>query len=181
MANNVALARRNGQLAFLPKVSRREVQHMTARALSARKSAMKLREKSEEVVGEMVASLEVGLASFVTGLLNGRYKSEGGLTIANVPLGLAGTLVSHLSGFLLVGNEAAIHLHNLGDGFGGAYMTQQGVKQGLRLSGRMNGSTATSPPSSEGESVMDFLKGVMPSGVDDDDADIAGDDDNGHD
>lgn len=182
MSSNVALARRSGGLAFVPKVTRAEVQRLSARALSARKSAGKLKEKSEQVVGEMVATTEVGLSAFACALLNGRYKADGGLKIANVPVDMAGALGFHLAGFLFVGNDAAAHMHNFGDGCLAGYLTRQGVKQGLRLSGKLSsgssGSVAAIPPSSQGESVFSGVSGYPYA---DDDASVAGDDDTSHD
>lgn len=99
-----------------------------AQRAAARLSRM--REKSEEMLGQVLQTSEVVGTGFMFAFLRGRMgDAEGELNLAGVPVSLGAGIGFHLLGFTGVFGKYAEHAHNLGDGA----LTEYGVVQGMRL------------------------------------------------
>jgi len=86
-------------------------------------------EKSEETVGQVIRTMEVGGAAFTAGVLKGRY---GTVEVAGVPADLGAAAILHGVGFL-GGGKYKEHLHSLGDGVLASYLTTVGAGIGDRM------------------------------------------------
>ncbi len=91
--------------------------------------AKSITEKSEETVGQVIRTMEVGGAAFTAGVLKGRY---GTVEVAGVPADLGAAAVLHGVGFL-GGGRYKEHLHSFGDGVLASYLTTVGAGIGDRM------------------------------------------------
>lgn len=90
----------------------------------------KMREKSEEMLGQVLQTTEVVGTGFLFSYLRGRMgDAEGELDVAGVPVSLGSGLAFHVLGFTGVFGKYAEHAHNLGDGA----LVEYAVVQGMRL------------------------------------------------
>lgn len=129
-------------LAHRPHVTHGMLTEMKRRAESLVASARKVREKGESIVGQGIRSVEIGGSAFLFGYLQGRYGSEGGVTIAKVPIELATAIVGHGAGFLGIAGKHSYHLHNVADGALATYAATLGRgigKAAAKKSGGMSG------------------------------------------
>jgi len=72
---------------------------------------------------------EVALTSFAFGLIQGKYKKDGGLTLL-LPVDLLTGIVAH--GAALFTDQYASHLHAIGDGALASFFTTTGYRVGER-------------------------------------------------
>jgi len=91
----------------------------------------KARERTEEAVGTVVQTMEVGSTAFALGFVNGRY---GGIELMGVPLELVVAGGAHALGFL--GVPQAEDLHNMGDGALAAFAATLGAGIGTDVAAR---------------------------------------------
>jgi len=79
-----------------------------------------------------VRSSEVALSSFTFGLLQGRFKSQGGLTVFALPVDLLAGATFHVLGLLNFSRNYSHHLHAFGDGALASFFTTTGYRVGER-------------------------------------------------
>jgi hypothetical protein len=81
---------------------------------------------------KVVSSTEVWGSSFIFGLLQGRFKSQGGLTLFALPVDLLAGLTLHGLGVLPFARGYAHHLHAIADGALASFATTTGYRVGER-------------------------------------------------
>jgi hypothetical protein len=106
--------------------------------------AKSITEKSEETVGQVVRSVEINGAAFVSGMAKGRF---GNVEVMGVPvdLGIAG--VGHALGFL-GGGRYKEDVHNLSDGVLAGYSHTLGAGIGRRMATEMAARAIAGAPAS---------------------------------
>jgi hypothetical protein len=77
-----------------------------------------------------VRSSEIALSAFTFGVLQGKFKSKGGLTLLALPVDLLAGATFHI--FALFSREYARHLHAFGDGALASFFTTTGYRVGER-------------------------------------------------
>lgn len=92
-----------------------------------------LRERSQEAIGQVVQTLEVGIVSFGFGFARGRW---GGVDVVGVPADLGAGILAHLGGYMGFGGKNAEHLHNLGDGALASYLNTLGAGIGVDMANK---------------------------------------------
>jgi len=80
---------------------------------------------------KLVRSSEVSISAFTFGLLQGRFKKDGGLTLI-LPIDLMAGAAFHLVGLFGFAKPYAHHLHALGDGALASFFTTTGYRVGER-------------------------------------------------
>lgn len=80
---------------------------------------------------KLVRGSEVALSSFVFGVLQGRFKSQGGLTLG-LPVDLVAGGLLHFVGCMPFARQYSHHLHALGDGAIAAFTSTMGYRVGER-------------------------------------------------
>lgn len=110
-------------------ISKQQAADWKGRAERMIARAKTITEKSEETVGQVIRTMEVGSAAFGAGLLKGRY---GTVEIAGVPADLGAAAVLHGLGFV-GGGRYKEHLHSFGDGVLASYLTTVGAGIGDRM------------------------------------------------
>ena len=111
------------------QISRAQTDAWKARAERLMTRAKAITEKSEETVGQVIRTMEVGGAAFAAGVLKGRY---GTVEIAGIPADLGATAMLHGVAFL-GGGKYKEHLHSFGDGVLASYLTTVGAGIGDRM------------------------------------------------
>jgi hypothetical protein len=119
------------------QVTKQQAEEWRNRAERLMARAKNITEKSEETVGQVIRTMEVGGAAFAAGVLKGRY---GTVEVAGVPADLGASAGLHLVGFF-GGGKYKEHLHSLGDGVLASYLTTVGAGIGDRMA-RENASAA---------------------------------------
>jgi hypothetical protein len=79
-----------------------------------------------------VRSSEIALSSFTFGLLQGRFKAQGGLTVFALPVDLLAGATFHVLGLFDFARPYAHHLHAFGDGALASFFTTTGYRVGER-------------------------------------------------
>jgi len=77
-----------------------------------------------------VRSATVSFSAFTFGLLQGRFKSQGGLTLVGLPVDLLAGAAFHAFG--MFSRNYGQHLHALGDGALASFFTTTGYRVGER-------------------------------------------------
>ena len=124
------------------QISKAQAADWKARAERLMARAKSITEKSEETVGQVIRTMEVGGAAFAAGVVKGRY---GTVEVAGVPADLGAAVGLHAIGFL-GGGKYKEHLHSLGDGVLASYLTTVGAGIGDRMARE----AAASPPPAGG-------------------------------
>lgn len=112
------------------QISKAQAADWKSRAERLMARAKNITEKSEETVGQVIRTAEVGGAAFAAGVLKGRY---GTVEVAGVPADLGAAVALHGIGFL-GGGKYKEHLHAFGDGVLASYLTALGAGIGDRMS-----------------------------------------------
>jgi len=79
---------------------------------------------------QAVRSSEIALSAFSFGLLQGRFKAQGGLTVFALPVDLLAGATFHVLG--LFSRHYSHHLHAVGDGALASFFTTTGYRVGER-------------------------------------------------
>lgn len=77
-----------------------------------------------------VRSSEIALSSFAFGVLQGKFKDRGGLTLLALPVDLLAGATFHI--FALFSPDHAHHMHAFGDGALASFFTTTGYRVGER-------------------------------------------------
>lgn len=122
------------------QISKQQAADWKSRAERLMARARTITEKSEETVGQVIRTMEVGGAAFTAGVLKGRY---GTVEVAGVPADLGAAVALHGIGFL-GGGKYKEHLHAFGDGVLASYLTAVGAGIGDRMA-RESAASAARP------------------------------------
>ena len=79
-----------------------------------------------------VRSSEIALSSFTFGVLQGRFKAQGGLTVFALPVDLLSGAAFHILGLFRFAQPYSHHLHAFGDGALASFFTTTGYRVGER-------------------------------------------------
>jgi hypothetical protein len=79
-----------------------------------------------------VRSSEIALSSFAFGIMQGRFKAQGGLTVFALPVDLLAGATFHVLGLLGISKSYSHHLHAFGDGALASFFTTTGYRVGER-------------------------------------------------
>ncbi|HAW10257.1 MAG TPA: hypothetical protein DCX12_04115 [Chloroflexi bacterium] len=79
-----------------------------------------------------VRTSEIALSSFTFGLLQGKWKASGGLTIFALPVDLLAGATFHVLGLFDFAKGYSHHLHAFGDGALASFFTTTGYRVGER-------------------------------------------------
>lgn len=79
-----------------------------------------------------VRTSEIALSSFTFGVLQGKFKDRGGLTLFALPVDLLAGAAFHVAGLLPGTSGYAHHLHAFGDGALASFFTTTGYRVGER-------------------------------------------------
>lgn len=122
-------------------LSHKHVKDLEQRAHALKKKVDKIKGHAEEITEKFVRTMEVGVAAFGSGVLQGR----GGLTVMGVPADLGAAFGLNLLGYLGAAGKHSHHLNNLGDGFMAGFLVQKGQKVGLdwKNHGKLPGTTTS--------------------------------------
>jgi hypothetical protein len=109
---------------------------------------------------KLTRAAEVSVSSFAFGVLQGRFKASGGLTLI-LPVDLLAGAAFHILGAFSFTKPYSHHLHAIGDGALASFFTTTGYRVGERwasggsfLKG-MSGMLGDSKPVSGGSSIAD--------------------------
>lgn len=122
-------------------ISKQQAADWKGRAERMIARAKTITEKSEETVGQVIRTMEIGGAAFGAGLLKGRY---GTVEVAGVPADLGAAAALHGLGFL-GGGRYKEHLHAFGDGVLASYLTTVGAGIGDRMARESAAATPALP------------------------------------
>ena len=113
-------------------ITRRDIEEAHSYARDAMRQVQSMRGTGENVVGNVVKTMEVAAGAMGVGVLTGRF---GPLRMNGnpVPLDLAAGVAMHLLGFMGLAGKHADHLHNFGDGVLAGYLTKFGVGYGTKM------------------------------------------------
>lgn len=114
----------------MANITEEHLHHMARRHHSTMKKLDGLRDRLSGMTGRFVGTIEVGVASWLGGAIEGR--TAGG-TVLKIPYNLgAGVLFLAASHLDLAGEKWSEHLGNLGNGFLGSYVAATGYSFGKR-------------------------------------------------
>jgi hypothetical protein len=101
----------------------------------------RMREKSEEVIGEGIAAAEVAGTAFGLGYANARFGERGSLQMFGVPVDLGVAVAMHGLAFAGGLGKYAEHGHNIGTGALACYAYRTGAELGSasRAQGQLAG------------------------------------------
>jgi len=97
--------------------------------------ARSLLRRADHLLGrelKSVRSSEVMLSSFTFGVLQGRFKAQGGLTVFALPVDLLAGAAFHIIGLFDFARPYAHHLHAFGDGALASFFCTTGYRVGER-------------------------------------------------
>lgn len=122
-----------------------QVGHSAIRAaLSKGSSALakldRLKEKTEEMTGQVVQVVEVGAAAFGFGVIKGRW---GAVEVVGVPVDLAAGVALHVLAFTGIAGKYGEHMHSLANGALAVWAGQMGTGVGAKLLDKANAPKAT--------------------------------------
>ena len=83
---------------------------------------------------KLVRTGEIVLSSFAFGMLQGKYKDQGGAVVRGVPVDLLAGAAFHVLGLIPFARPYAHHLSALGDGALASFFTTTGYRVGERWS-----------------------------------------------
>lgn len=114
------------------QITRRDIEEAHSYARDAMRQVQGMRGTGENVVGNVVKTLEVAAGATAVGVATGRF---GPLHLAGnpLPLDLAAAVGMHILGFMGIAGAHASHLHNFADGVLAGYMTKFGVGFGTEM------------------------------------------------
>lgn len=92
-------------------------------------------EKADVAVDNLIRTSEVAISAFGFGVLQGKFKKQGGVTLLGVPVDLLSGIGFHVLGLAGVGGRNAHHLHAFGDGALASYFTTLGRGVGASWGG----------------------------------------------
>lgn len=95
-------------------------------AEALKKRAASVIEKHHSKIEAVVRTVEVSGSAFAFGLLQGKFRKQGGVTILNVPVDLIAGAAFHALGLAGVAGSHSSHLHAFGDGALASYFTTLG-------------------------------------------------------
>jgi hypothetical protein len=96
-------------------------------------------EKADGAVDTLIRSSEVAVSAFAFGVLQGKFKKQGGVTLLGIPVDLLSGVGFHVLGLAGVGGRNAHHLHAFGDGALASYFTTLGRGVGASWGGGVAG------------------------------------------
>jgi len=100
------------------QLSKNQITEIMRKADGAIKKAERVKDKSEQVINNVVRTMVVSGTSFAFGVANGRF---GAVTPLGVPIDLGVGVAAHLAGFTGIVGNATAHAHAIGDGALAAY------------------------------------------------------------
>jgi len=115
-----------------------EMRSVTERAMARVKQ---IKEKTTEAMGQVVQTVEVGVAAFGFALARGRFEDKEGLNVVGVPVDLGVGVLAHVLGFMGAAGKYDEHLHNFGDGALACYLTVLGGGIGRDMKVKADGGT----------------------------------------
>jgi hypothetical protein len=93
--------------------------------------ARSLLRQADGIIDKSVRAAEVSLSAFTFGLIQGRFKAQGGLTIG-LPVDLLAGITMHSLSLFGFARPYAQHLHAVGDGALASFFTTTGYRVGER-------------------------------------------------
>lgn len=111
------------------QLSLAKVKDLATRYQGMQKRVQAIKADAEEKVMVVVQTAEVSTAAFAFGLVNGRWNRP---EVVGVPVDALAGMLFHTAGFLVDSNAGA-HMHNLGDGALGSYVTSLGMGVGAKM------------------------------------------------
>ncbi len=110
--------------------SQQDIVRFKSQAESIQRRAKAALARADEAVATVITTSEVGAASFLFGLAQGKF---GGISIVGVPIDLLSALGLHIAAFAGVGGSNAHHLHAFGDGALASYLNGLGRQVGRSI------------------------------------------------
>lgn len=92
------------------------------------RSAMRHKEKVENVMGAVTQTAEISVAAFGMGVLQGRF---GPISLGPIPVDLLAFALLSLGGYMGLGGKYNEHMHNFADGLGASYLHTLGAGFGV--------------------------------------------------
>lgn len=86
--------------------------------------------KADQAVATVITTSEVGAASFLFGLAQGKF---GGIAVVGIPIDLVAGLGLHVLAFAGIGGKNASHLHAFGDGALASFFNKLGNDVGVSI------------------------------------------------
>lgn len=126
------------------KIGKKELGGWKKRAIAMKTRMDRASVRTGAAVATAVHTSEVSAASFISGVLQGRY---GGVEVLGVPIDLGLAALLHVGGFLGLAGKMSIHLHGFGDGFLASFLTTTGRGVGKSWKER----ALAAPASAQGE------------------------------
>jgi len=83
-------------------------------------------EKAGDAVDNLIRTSEVAVSAFAFGVLQGKFRKQGGVTLLGIPVDLIAGVGFHALGLAGVGGRNSHHLHAFGDGALASYFTTLG-------------------------------------------------------
>lgn len=111
-------------------VSQRDIVNFKQRVDRMTAKAKGVLERSKETMGTVVTTTEVGAASFLFGLAQGKF---GGIQIVGIPLDLLAGIGLHIAAFSGKTGSASKHLHAFADGALASYFNHLGRDVGYAI------------------------------------------------
>ena len=127
-------------------MSKKALEEAAVKGESARRSLGRLREKGQESMGEMVHTMEAGVAAFGWGYGVGRYGKEGDLEIWGIPADLATGLGLKALSWAEQFDRYDADASAFGQGSLDAWLTRMGVRMGMEAKAK----TAAATPAAAG-------------------------------
>lgn len=136
-------------------ISGKHVKDLETRAHALKKRVDKIKHHAEEITEKFVRTMEVGVAAFGTGVLQG----HGGATVMGVPAELGAAFGLNLLGYLGAAGKHSYHLNNLGDGAMAGFLVQKGQHVGAewKAKGTLGTGTKTSGNKLSAQEIADIV------------------------
>jgi len=116
----------------MAQVTKGQLDKLKQSAMKMATRAKGLQERAEEAMGHVVQTVEIGVAAFAAGMIEGRF---GGVEVVGVPVDLGLGVVGHVLGFVGLAGKHSAHVHNFSDGFIASYLMRLGAGIGSRMEG----------------------------------------------
>lgn len=114
----------------MANITEEHLHHMARRHHATMKKLDGIRDRVAGITGRFVGTMEVGLAAWLGGTIEGR---TGGGTVLKIPINLGVGAILLAAGHLdLAGDHLSDHLQNLGNGFISSYAAATGYSFGRR-------------------------------------------------
>lgn len=85
---------------------------------------------ADKHIATVVRTSEISLASFGFGMVQGRFKDKGGVSLMGVPVDLLAGTAFHVLALFGIGGANAHHLHAFGDGALASFFNTTGYRVG---------------------------------------------------